>query len=164
MDYRQRLIHAYEHTPWRRQLQFIGLFLASVVFLAVIAGVYLDVTSRASTIGREIQAIQGRKQVLEREIEDIETRIAHLSTAEMMKARAEDLNFVILDTNQITYIKVDGYPGVLPAELAPSQPIAPTGKQSLPKEYTVSLVEWARETIYLIGLQTGAEQIEGFMP
>ena len=54
MENFRNLTQAYSQAPWRKQLKFIGLFLLLVVFVALIAGIYLDVTARAATIGREI--------------------------------------------------------------------------------------------------------------
>jgi len=163
MNYRNRLIQAYRNTPWRMQLQIIGLFSASVVFIAIIAGVYLNVTSRAATIGREIQGIQATQQVLEREIEDQVTMLADLTSAKTMQKRAEDQGFVMVDPGEAAYIQVDGYPGKQIAQLAPpAHSYDSTGPQ-LPREFTISLIEWMRHTIYLISLQTGA-QVEGAAP
>lgn len=51
----RKLDQAYEQTPWRRQIQAIGIFMLVVVVVALVAGINLIVTSRAATYGREIQ-------------------------------------------------------------------------------------------------------------
>jgi cell division protein FtsL len=146
--------------PWRKQLQLIGLFSASVVFVALIAGVYLNVTARAATYGRQIQEMQADMAVIEREIEDLESQLGQLTSAENMAKRAKDLGFEVITTNTATYIQVKDYPGKQPVELAPPAETTITKQVELPRPYTISLIEWIRETIYLIGLQTGA-QTEG---
>lgn len=163
MNYRNRLIQAYRNTPWRMQLQIIGLFSASVVFMAVIAGVYLNVTARAATIGREIQGLQATQQVLERQIEDQVSSLAHLSSAKTMQKRAKEKGFVMVDPSEAVYIQVNGYPGKQTAQLAPSSHSSDSSDPQLPREFTISMIEWVRHTIYLIGLQTGA-RVEGLNP
>ena len=49
------LVHAYKVSPWRVQRQWIGTALLAVVALAMVATLYLDVTSQAAIAGREIQ-------------------------------------------------------------------------------------------------------------
>jgi cell division protein FtsL len=160
MSRRENWIQAYKNVPWRKQLQLIGLFSASVVFVALIAGVYLNVTARASTYGREIQEMQAETAVIEREIEDLESQLGQLTSAENMAKRAKDLGFEPITTNTATYIQVKDYPGKKPAVLAPAAEAMINKQAELPRQYTISLIEWIRETIYLIGLETGA-QTEG---
>ena len=52
------LTHAYRQAPWRIQRQWAGAFLLGVLALAMISALYLDVTSQAAIIGREIQTLQ----------------------------------------------------------------------------------------------------------
>ena len=157
MSRRENWIQAYKNVPWRSQLQLIGLFSASVVFVALIAGVYLNVTARAATYGREIQEMQIETADIEREIEDLESQLGKLTSAENMEKRAKDLGFEPITTNTATYIQVKDYPGKQPALLAPPVETTISKKVDLPRQYTISLIEWIRETIYLIGLQTGAQ-------
>jgi hypothetical protein len=141
-------------------MQFIGLFSAAVVIIAVIAGVYLNVTARAATIGREIQDLQSEILILERDIEDLETELADQNSADTMLKRAKDLGYEEIEPGRAAYIQVENYPGKQIAQLAPEAQ-QPAGTQAeLPREFTISLIEWIKETLYLIGLQTGA-QAEG---
>ena len=95
MNYQQRIIQAYRNTPWRIQLQIIGLFSASLVFIAIIGSVYLNVSARASTIGRRVQSIQATQEVVEREIEDLETHLADITSAEAMAKRADEAGYEV---------------------------------------------------------------------
>ena len=159
MDRGKELIQAYKNTPWRRQFQIIGLFSATVVFVAIVAGVYLNVTARAATYGREIQAIRIEAREIEREIEDLESRLADMTTGGEMQARAEKLGFVSVNPNSATYLKVPGYPEERVIELAPEllPPKVPDALQ-LPPEYTQSLFDWINEFIYELSLKTGAAE------
>ena len=47
-----RIIHAYRQAPWRVQRQYVGAFLLSIIIVALISALYLDVTARAALAGR----------------------------------------------------------------------------------------------------------------
>lgn len=164
MDYRDRFIQAYKNTPWRKQLQVIGLFSVSITFIAIIAGVYLNVSARAATIGREIQEMRATMTVIEREIQDHESQLAYQTSAKVMAQRAEDSGYQLIAPNQVIYIQVTGYTGEQNAQLASTQQSHASAFHTLPRAHTVSLIEWIRETIYIIGQQTGAQAIQGGSP
>jgi hypothetical protein len=46
------IIHAYRQAPWRVQRQYVGAFLLMVIVVALISGLYLDVTARSALAGR----------------------------------------------------------------------------------------------------------------
>ncbi len=145
MDSVRSLTQAYYQAPWRKQLKFIGLFLLVVVFAALVAGVYLDVTARAATLGREIQFMQEDIESLELEIADLETQLAQITSATVMEERARTLGFepVVMDTAE--YIVVPGYIPRTETNLAPPpQPIRNT-VPSLPNSFSESLMDWVQE-------------------
>jgi cell division protein FtsL len=160
MDRSLKLIQAYKQTPWRRQFQVIGLFSATVVFVAIVAGVYLNVTARAATFGREIQSIRRDSREIEREIEDLQSRLAILSSGRDMRKRAEELGFVSIDPNLAEYLKVPSYPEEQMIELAPElEPPEAQSAPQLPPQYTMSLFDWIREMMYKISVETGAAEV-----
>jgi cell division protein FtsL len=139
------LMQAHRQTPWRIQLQVIGVFLLILVMIAIIAGIYLNVTARAATIGRKIQGMQAEIQLNDRLNADLQTKLALLTTASSMEERAEELGFRPADASEITYIFVPEYAGRSPVVLAP--PPGPVGlsTQILPPEFTESLIDWFRQ-------------------
>ena len=149
-------LQAMRQAPWRKQFQLLGLFAGGVVFAAFIAGVYLNVSSRAATLGRQIQDMQVEARDLERDIEDLETRLAYITSRDVMAERAEDLGYLSVTPEDVIYIQGPGYGGRPDAELAPRTDLVDGGPVELPKAYTQSLVEWAQDVIFQIGLQTGA--------
>ncbi|MDH5507449.1 MAG: septum formation initiator family protein [Anaerolineae bacterium] len=155
MTKRARLIQAYRQTPWRQQTQTIGLFSAVVVFVTLVAGVYLNVTARAATFGREVQYMQAEKRELEQKIEDLETRLAYLSSSQEMESRARKLGFQPIMKNQIIYVVVPGYSDRQPAELAPLPQQGAHQFTALPPEFTMSLLDWVSDVIYQLSVQTG---------
>ena len=52
------LVLAYKEAPWRTQRKWIGLFLVGTIAVGMVAGIYLNVTSRAALAGREIQDLE----------------------------------------------------------------------------------------------------------
>lgn len=159
MDRETNIFQAYKLTPWRKQFQLIGLVSASVVFVAIVAGVYLNVTARAATYGREIQSIRRESRKIEREIEDLQSNLAILTSARNMKKRAEDLGFVSANPVTAVYLKVPIYPGDQPIELAPELGAPETSPiPQLHPRYTQSLFDWIREAMYEIGQKTGVAE------
>jgi hypothetical protein len=141
----QSLAPAYRQTPWRLQLQFVGLFLLIVVLIGLVAGIYLNVTSRAATIGRRIQDMQEEIQLNHRLNADLETQLARLTSASAFELRAQDLGFREVTAPEVSYIEVPGYGGRQPATLAPPPSPIAANAQVLPIEFTQSLFEWLRE-------------------
>ena len=139
------MIQAYRQTPWRIQLQVIGLFLLILVMIAIIAGIYLNVTARAATIGRRIQGMQAEIQLNDRLNADLQTKLALLTTASSMEDRAEELGFRPTDASELTYIIVPEYAGRAPVVLAPPPGPIASSTQILPPEFTQSLIEWFRQ-------------------
>ena len=82
------LVHAYKVAPWRIQRQWIGSILLAVVVLAMIATLYLDVTSQAAIAGREIQDLTASINESQQASADLQTQLAALTSARVMEQRA----------------------------------------------------------------------------
>jgi len=137
------LTHAYRQAPWRIQRQWVGAFLLGVIILAMICGLYLDVTSQAAIIGREIQALQSKAIEIQHQNADLQTRLAILLSTESMEARALALGFRPAEAGEIHYLVVPGYVRPSGVSLAVSSTTVIT--PSTPPEYTQSLLEWISE-------------------
>lgn len=148
MESVQRFTHAYSQAPWRKQLQLIGLFLLGLIIVALVAGIYLNVTARAATIGRNIQGLRFDIEELERQNADLESQLAVLTSNREMQKRAEDLGFYSVDSEEILYVVVPGYIERQPLDLddSPMPPLPRT--QALSPEYTQSLFDWIRERVF----------------
>src|SRR5512139_1924157 len=88
------LTQAYSQAPWRKQLQWIGLFLLVLILAALVAGIYLSVTARAATIGRQVQGVYAEMEKAERRIEDLQTQLADLTSNTVIEQRAAELGFL----------------------------------------------------------------------
>lgn len=126
------IVHKVRQAPWRVQLQWIGLFLLSLVLMAMVAGIYLNVTVRATLAGREVQSLQADITTNKRLNADMETNLAGLTSVEAMQPRAEALGFEPASLEDITYIVVPGYAGEMPVDLSLTKQVEPVVPTILP--------------------------------
>ncbi len=161
----QKISQAYSQAPWRKQVQWIGTFLLVLVFVWLIAGLYLDVTARAATIGREIQEMQiGQIETANvtpdllklRSIEelrqrnaDLQAQLAFLLSEDTMKERAKGLGFEPVEPGTTIYVEVPGYTPPQYATLAP--PPGPTVSSQETETVIVRswLLDWVKEQFRL---------------
>ena len=132
----------YSQAPWRKQLQIIGLFSLALVFIALVAGIYLNVSARAAAVGRDIQSKQEQIEILDLEIEDLQSQLALILSWPAMDERAQAMGFQLVSPDDVLYLPVQGYVERQPAVLAPNTERAIVDAPMLPPEYTESLFEW----------------------
>jgi cell division protein FtsL len=145
MDRAIKFTQAYYQTPWRKQLQRIGLFLVFLVVCALVAGVYLSVNSRAASIGRQIQYDRDLIDKLDKQIADQQSQVAILTSAAEMEKRADEMGFHSVNSDEILYLVVEGYNGRTPAVLAvESKAFVPATSPTLAPEFTQSLFDWVQ--------------------
>jgi cell division protein FtsL len=149
----ERITQAYSQTPWRKQLQGIGMFLAILVIGGLIAIINLNVTARAATIGREIQDMQEKIEIMERSIADKRSQLAEITASERMWERSSEMDFSSMNPGEATYIVVEGYPGRQPANMAPPPMSSVEVVPVLEPDYSQSLLEWFIEQISIPALQ-----------
>jgi hypothetical protein len=161
----QKITQAYSQAPWRKQVQWIGAFLLVLVFVWLVAALYLDVTARAATIGREIQEMQvGQAETvnlqsdqairlsieeLKRRNADLQAQLAYLLSEDTMKKRAESLGYQQVETGTQLYIEVPGYIPPQTATLAsPPGPTVP-GTETQVTVVKSSLLNWVEDQFRL---------------
>ncbi|MGD9092157.1 MAG: hypothetical protein PVF74_04890 [Anaerolineales bacterium] len=149
MESVRSLTQAYSQAPWRKQLKYIVLFLVMVVFAALIAGIYLDVTARAATMGREVLIMESEIADLQLEIADLETKLAIVTSASEMEERARNMGFQPIEMDQAMYVIVPGY--IPPEQITIAPPSSPvrTIAATLPPDFTESLFDWLKRTLFL---------------
>jgi len=152
MERLENLAKTYSQAPWRKQLQIIGLFFSTLVFLALVAGIYLNVSARAATTGREIQELQRTSEEVIREIEDLRSRLAIVRSSSEMEARASEMGFECVESDQMVYLKVPGYGEKQAPSLAPYSERSIVNAPSIPPEYTESLFSWIKRQVNRITL------------
>lgn len=144
----QNITQAYSQAPWRTQLQWIGLFMLSLIIVAMVAGIYLSVSAQASTAGREIQIMYAEMEEIRRNVEDMETQIAYLVSNSEMEIRAEEMGFLPVESDEIFYILVPGYLKLSQANLAEPPGSTLPAIPTISPEYTQSLVDWLSERVF----------------
>ncbi|MBE3067219.1 MAG: hypothetical protein IMZ73_07305 [Chloroflexi bacterium] len=104
-----QIVQKVRQAPWRVQRQWIGLFLLALVLMAMVAGLYLNVTVGATLAGRETISLQATITTNQRVNADSETQLAGLTSVEAMQQRAETMGFQPASPDDITYVAVAGY-------------------------------------------------------
>jgi hypothetical protein len=123
-----QIVQNVRQAPWRVQRQWIGLFLLALVLMAMVAGLYLNVTVGASLAGREIISLHTIITTNQRLNADLETQLAGLTSIGAMQGRAEIMGFQPANPDEITYVAVPGYIPQSAVDLAnpeTSQPVVP---------------------------------------
>lgn len=104
-----QIVRKVRQAPWRVQRQWIGLFLLGLVLMAMVAGIYLNVTVRATLAGRETITLRAMITTNQRINADLETQLAGLISIESMQKRADGMGFQPADPTDITFVAVPGY-------------------------------------------------------
>lgn len=126
----------------------IGMFLLILIAVALVAGIYLNVSARSTTVGRSIQQMQADIEDRERAIADLESELAFVISHEEMQKRADVLGFEPMNQDEVLYVPVPDYPGRQPVQLAPAFSVMPQPVLVLSPEYTESLFDLLRERVF----------------
>ncbi len=141
-----QIVQTVRQANWRVQRQWIGLFLLGLVLVAMVAGIYLNITVRATLAGREIQMLQTDITNNTRANSDLETQLAGLSSVESMQKRADAMGYGPSDSTDITYVFVPGY--IPERAVNMSSPETQTTQPFyLQPAYTESLFDWLTRTL-----------------
>ena len=141
-----RTNHAYYQAPWRVERHWISVSLLFVMGSAMIATLYLMVTSKAAIIGREIQYLHEAIIITEQQNATLQSKLAELTSKEEIEEQAYELNFRLVNPQELEYLYVPGYvppDGILMSTKPQLQPSPP----SIPPEYTKSLLDWLSEQL-----------------
>jgi hypothetical protein len=154
-----QIVQKVRQAHWRVQRQWIGLFLLGIVAVSMVAGLYLNVTVRATLAGREIQLLQSNLLDDRRNISDLESQLAKLTSVVAMQKRAEEMGYRPATQEDFTYVTV---PGFSPQNVVDMSREDIEG-QSQPKqavilsEYTESLFDWITRQL-ISKTTTGGQQ------
>ena len=146
MDTLNRFNHAYSQAPWRIQRQWVSIFLLVVLGFAMIATLYLMVTSQAAIVGREIQDLRSKIIDTEHTNADLQTELARLTSMDVVEKRAYALGFRPVEPEEVEYLYVPGYLAPKGAMLAAAPELQPSAPD-IPPEYTQSLLDWLDERL-----------------
>jgi hypothetical protein len=109
-DYTAPLARAFREAPWRTQTQAVAIVSVLLLVVAIVAGFYLTVASRAATAGRDLQRLEAQKAVLVQANEELRAELSELRAVERLVQRALALGFRPALAEQIHYVRVDTFP------------------------------------------------------
>jgi cell division protein FtsL len=149
MENVSQIVQKVRQAHWRVQRQWIGLFLLGLVAVSMVAGIYLNITVRATLAGREIQLLQSKFLDDQRTNSDMETQLAGLTSVESMQKRADAMGFQPANPEDITYLVVPGYTPRAAVDMSQAQTTGQDQTQTpvLLPEYTESLFDWITRTL-----------------
>jgi cell division protein FtsL len=146
MNTTKRLNHAYPQAPWRVQRQWVSIFLLIVLGFAMIATLYLMVTSQAAIVGREIQDLRLSIIDTENNNAELHTELARLTSSSEVDKRARELGFRPVKEDEVEYLYIPGYRAPQAATLAAAPELQPSAP-GVPPEYSQSLLDWLNELL-----------------
>jgi len=129
----------------RIQQQWAISFIAVVAMLALLAGLYLNITATASIAGRQIQNLEVEITANEQINADLETRIATLMADSVLEQRAQALGFEPVDRKTLQYMVVPGY--FPPQAVNMISAVTPAEALSASPEFNETLIDWVSRQI-----------------
>lgn len=144
---KQNLVQAYKQAPWRKQLQYAGFFMAVLLAVAAVAGLYLSISGRTATTGRQVQVLDSRVESVKLTINDMQTELAQISSAKSMYARLKELGMQLMDPAVGLYVQVPGYQGLSATTPSVVKKVMTSQYPEILPEYTSTLVEWFQEKV-----------------
>ena len=145
------LVQAYKQTPWRIQAKWFSRFLLAVVGLVLIAGLYLSISAQTVAAGAEMQRQDIKRDTMQRDIADLRSQEAYLTSENVMEERARAMGYEFMNAGQVTYVVVPGYRPPLLPNLAPPPGMDMIVQPILKSSYTQSLWDWVTDEVGLFG-------------
>ena len=141
MDQVRNFTQAYSQAPWRKQLQWIGIFLTCLTAFLLAASIFISITSKTAAVGKDIQRYRLQAETLGLEIANMQSQLAILTSAATLKDRAIKMGFRPASPDEIIYVNVPGYTG--DAIILGSTPqMVETTRPELSAAFTQSWVDW----------------------
>ena len=105
----ESLIQAYSNSPRRQKLQIVGSIFMTIIIAAVMLILYLVVSARVVSIGRQLQRAKDEIDQLVYLSVNYRNEIANLSRFEIMEKRAKELGFRAPFPGEVFYVPVEGF-------------------------------------------------------
>ena len=133
------LVQAYRQTPWRIQAKWFSRFLLVIVGVVMVAGLYLSISAQTASAGVEMQRQVIKRDTLRRDIADLSSQVAYLTSENVMEERARENGYEFAKAGQYTYVVVPGYRPHMPPNLAPPPGLDMIVQPVIKNSYTISL-------------------------
>ncbi len=144
------LMQAYKQAPWRKQLQWVGIFLLVVVSIAAIAGLYLFISGRSAATGRRIQNLESELAALQRKNNDLQTELGEILSSRALNERIGALDMRLMNVEEALDLEVPGYVPPTDPALAPPPKIEEQRTPILLPEFTNTFIDWITEKIQAV--------------
>lgn len=144
------LMQAYKQAPWRKQLQWVGIFLLVVVGVAAIAGLYLFISGRSAATGRRIQVLESQLAEMLRQNNDLQTELGEILSSRALHERVDALDMRPLTVDEALYLEVPGYVPPTGPSLAPPPRIEEQRTPILLPEFTSTFLDWINKKIQAV--------------
>jgi hypothetical protein len=105
----ESLIQAHSNSPRRQKLQIVGSIFMAIIITAVMLILYLVVSARVVSTGRQLQRAKNDIDNLIYLGVNYRNEIANLSRFEIMESKAKDLGFRAPYPGEVFYVPVEGY-------------------------------------------------------
>jgi hypothetical protein len=136
----ERLARIYREAPQYKQRLWVALFLMSVVSVALVSALYLNLTASAAIAGRQIQYLELEIEAQQRTNADLQVALAGLLSAETLQRRAYMLGFRPVERETLEYMVVPGYTGQQRLQLVSGA--QPVSAPAIPPDFNQSLLDW----------------------
>jgi cell division protein FtsB len=143
----ESLIQAYSNSPRRQKLQIIGGIFMAIVTAAVMLILYLVVSARAVSMGRQLQQAKDEIDQLVYEGVNYRNQIAKLSRFEVMEEKAKEMGFRAPYPGEVFYVPVPGYKQGPDTYVDIEQDTRPAVINVNLLEYHQSLIDWVGEQL-----------------
>jgi len=138
----ESLIQAYSNSPRRQKLQIIGGIFMAIVIAAVMLILYLVVSARVVSMGRQLQQAKDEIDQLVYLSVNYRNQIALLSRFEVMEKKAKDLGFRAPYPGEVFYVPVSGYGQFTQTHIEAAEDARPAVINVNLIEYHESLIDW----------------------
>lgn len=129
----------------RVQQQWVVSLVVIIAMLALLAGLYLNITASASIAGRQIQSLEAEIIAHEQVNADLETRIGTLMANAVLEQRAQALGFAPVERKSLKYMVVPGY--FPPQAVNMVAAVSPSEVVSSSPEFNETLLDWLAKQI-----------------
>jgi hypothetical protein len=143
----ESLIQAYSNSPRRQKLQILGGVIMAVVLAAIMLILYLVVSARAVSMGRQLQQAKDEIDQLVYLSVNYNNEIASLSRFEMMETKAVEMGFRAPYPGEVFYVPVPGYEEQEQTRVVVQQDASPMIVNVNLLEYHQTLFEWIGEKL-----------------
>ena len=143
----ESLIQAYSNSPRRQKLQIIGSIFMAIITVAVMLILYLVVSARVVSVGRQLQRAKDQIDHLVYQGVNYRNQIAQLSRFGLMEAKAIELGFRPPYPGEVFYVPVVGYTLQPETSVDISEDIHSTVTNVNLLEYHQSLIDWVGEQL-----------------